>query len=37
MFSNESILDFNTFVSIYNHEEFDFELVDNTLFKNMEN
>ena len=36
MISKESILDFNTFVSIYNHEEFDFELVDNTLFKNID-
>ena len=36
MISKESILDFNTFVSIYKHEHFDFELVNNTLFENID-
>jgi hypothetical protein len=36
MISNNSILDFNTFLSIYKHEHFDFELIDNTIFKNID-
>jgi hypothetical protein len=36
MISKDSILDFNTFVSIYKHEHFDFELVNNTLFENID-
>jgi hypothetical protein len=36
MISKDSILDFNTFVSIYKHEQFDFELIDNTLFENID-
>jgi hypothetical protein len=36
MISKESILDFNTFLSIYKHEHFDFELVNNTLFENID-
>ena len=31
MISNKSILDFNTFCSIYSYEIFDFELLDNNI------
>ena len=34
--SNKSIIDFNTFLSIYNYENFDFEVIENTLFENMD-
>jgi len=36
MISKQSIIDFHTIVSIYKHENFDFELVNNTLFKNID-
>lgn len=34
--SNKSILDFNTFFSIYSYEHFDFELLDNNIFNNID-
>jgi hypothetical protein len=34
--SNKSILDFNTFLSIYIYEHFDFELLDNDIFNNID-
>jgi hypothetical protein len=34
--SNNSILDYNTFLSIYNHEKFDFELIDNNILNNID-
>ena len=36
MISNKSILDFNTFCSIYSYENFDFELLDNNTFNNID-
>jgi hypothetical protein len=36
LISNKSIIDFNTFLSIYNYEQFSFELVNNTLFDNID-
>ena len=34
--SNQSIIDFQTYLSIYKHENFDFELIENTLFENID-
>ena len=36
LISNKSILDFNTFLSIYKYEEFSFELLDNNVFNNID-
>jgi len=36
LISNKSILDFNTFLSIYSYENFDFELLDNNIFNNID-
>lgn len=34
--SNNSIIDYNTFLSIYKYEAFDFELLENTEFNNID-
>jgi hypothetical protein len=34
--SNNSILDYQTFVNIYKYENFDFELIDNNIFENVD-
>lgn len=34
--SNKSIIDFNTYLSIYKYEQFDFEIVENNLFDNID-
>ena len=34
--SKDSILDFNTFLSIYRYENFDFELIDNNIINNID-
>ena len=34
--SNKSIVDFKTFLSIYNYEKFNFELIENNIFNNIE-
>jgi hypothetical protein len=34
--SNESIVDFKTFNSIYNYEKFDFDIVENNIFRNID-
>jgi hypothetical protein len=36
LISSVSLLDFNTFINIYKHEQFDFELIDNTIFENID-
>jgi hypothetical protein len=36
LISNNSILDYQTFISIYTHEDFDFELIDNKIFDNID-
>ena len=34
--SKKSIIDFQTYLSIYKHEKFDFDLVENNLFENID-
>lgn len=34
--SNNSIIDYNTFLSIYNYEKYDFEIVNNCVFDNID-
>ena len=34
--SKQSIVDFQTYLSIYKHENFDFELIENNLFENID-
>ena len=34
--SNKSIVDFKTYLSIYNYEGFDFKLIENNLFENID-
>jgi hypothetical protein len=34
--SKDSILDYQTFISIYKHEDFDFEIIENNIFDNID-
>ena len=34
--SNESLIDYQTFINIYKYEEFNFEVIDNKLFNNID-
>jgi hypothetical protein len=36
LISNDSLIDFQTFLSIYSFEQFDFELIENTTFNNID-
>ena len=34
--ANSSILDYQTFINLYKYEKFDFELIDNNIFENID-